>query len=78
MEVEARAGEPPEPGPKQPDEWDKLVAFFNNLRGHWYTGDSVFKHGRQHPGEKERMMFSADVVRQVVRKFRARARRGAK
>ena len=53
----------------QTDEWDRLVAFFDNLRGHWYTGDS------RYPGEKERMMFSADVVRMVVHKFRARARR---
>ncbi len=51
------------------DEWDRLVAFFDNLQGHWYTGDS------RYPGEKERMMFSADVVRMIVRKFRARARR---
>ena len=53
----------------QTDEWDKLVAFFDNLSGHWYTGDS------RYPGEKERMMFSADVVRTIVRRFRARARR---
>ncbi len=55
--------------PAETDEWDKLVAFFDNLRGHWYTGDS------RYPGEKERMMFSADVVRMIVRKFRARAGR---
>ena len=51
------------------DEWDRLVVFFDNLRGHWYTGDS------RYPGEKERMMFSADVVRKIVRSFRARARK---
>ncbi len=50
------------------DEWDRLVAFFDNLQGHWYIGDSKDR-------EKERMMFSADVVRTIVRKFRARARR---
>ena len=55
--------------PDETDEWDRLVAFFDNLHGHWYTGDS------RYPGEKERMMFSADVVRMIVRKFRARARR---
>lgn len=49
-------------------EWDRLVAFFDNLKGHWYTGDS------RYPGEKERMMFSASVVQHVVRRFRERAR----
>ncbi len=53
------------------DEWDRLVAFFDNLHGHWYTGDSMYG------GEKERMMFSADVVRMIVHKFRARSRRAA-
>ncbi len=61
------------------DEWDRLVTFFDNLHGHWYTGDSIYNgEGRvsdQDLRRKERMMFSADVVRMLVRKFRARARR---